>query len=74
MPLVPLDLPPFEWVADFMALVNKDTLPNDCEYGWTKELAPITAICEQTWLIYIPFPELTRLEQPKVKVDSKGEE
>lgn len=57
-----------------MALVNKDTLPNDCEYGWTKELAPITAICEQTWLIYIPFPELTRLEQPKVKVDSKGEE
>lgn len=61
-------------ISDFMALVNGETLPDDCEYGWTKELASITAKCEQTCSIYIPFPELTRLEEPKVKVDSKGEE
>lgn len=52
----------FASIADFMELTAQPIRPDDYRYGWTKELVVSPTICRQTGGIYIPFPELERLD------------
>ncbi|WP_289133060.1 nucleotide modification associated domain-containing protein [uncultured Bacteroides sp.] len=64
----------FASVADLMELTHRDVVSEDSEYGWTNKLMCRPSRYAPDEEYTIPFPELERRQEPRVRIESEIEE